>query len=138
MGKVSPQNRKSKTSKYKRRLRNSSNKYLKPGALAQIRYSKAKSVSACTDIGKKRVGVFAEDEKIEGSGVQDEGIKGVDESSMLSSPVRSVLNPVGGDINVSTPNNLQRTPKTPCAADECDSDSRLEALPMDLLVSFPL
>uniref|UniRef100_A0A2N9J2Z6 Uncharacterized protein n=1 Tax=Fagus sylvatica TaxID=28930 RepID=A0A2N9J2Z6_FAGSY len=53
MGKVSPKN-----SKHKKRLRGSSNKYLKPGTLAQLRYSKASTTRSCTDIGKKRVAVL--------------------------------------------------------------------------------
>lgn len=134
MVKVSPQNRDSKTSKHKPRLRSKSNKYLKPGALAQIRYSKAKS-APCADIGKERVGGLDGVHKIEESDIQVEGAKSlVDESPMFLSPVRG-LGPVVGPFDVVKPNYLQSTPKTPSAVEDCNSESRLESLPMDLLVS---
>ncbi|KAJ0097970.1 hypothetical protein Patl1_29138 [Pistacia atlantica] len=92
MGKVSPKDGETKTPKQKRRLRNSSNRYLKPGALAQLRYNRASTAKPCTDLGKKRVAVFD-----------------------------------------SKKNHLMGTPKTP-REEDCESESRLEALPMDLLV----
>ncbi|GAB4847572.1 hypothetical protein Ancab_026634 [Ancistrocladus abbreviatus] len=56
MGKASPNDRELKTPKQRRRSRSSSNKYFKPGALAQLRYSKASAArSPCTDLGKKGV-----------------------------------------------------------------------------------
>ncbi|KAJ8770997.1 hypothetical protein K2173_023322 [Erythroxylum novogranatense] len=107
MGKVSP--------KQKRHLRRSSSRYLKPGALAQLRYSKS-----CTDLGKKKVALF-NDKKVGNDEVELES-KADHKSPLLLSPV-----------NLIKQNLLVRTPKTPC--DDCsDSESRLESLPMDLLV----
>ncbi|XP_074371707.1 F-box protein At4g35930 isoform X2 [Apium graveolens] len=135
MVKMSPQNRDSKTAKHKPRLRSRSNKYLKPGALAQIRYSKAKS-APCAEIGKERIGGLDGVHKIEESDVQFEGAKGVaDESPLFLSPVRG-FGPAVGPFDVVKPNYLQSTPKTPSAAKDCNSESRLESLPMDLLIKI--
>lgn len=135
MVKVSPQSKDSKNSKHKPRLRSSNNKYLRPGALAQIRYSKAKAAPRA-DARKERLGGLDGVENVEGSGVQIDGAKGVvDEGPLFLSPVRYGSGPVVGPFDVGRCNSLQRTPKTPSAAEDCDSDSRLEALPVDLLVS---
>ncbi|XP_052188268.1 F-box protein At4g35930 [Diospyros lotus] len=132
MGKVSPKDRESKTPKQKRRLRNSSNKYLRPGALAQIRYNKASATKSCTDLGKRRVAVL--DAPKTGSDVvlQDTGIPG---SALMASPVRFGFTPAVGPADFLNKNNLLRTPKTPCAEDS-EYESRLESLPMDLLVKI--
>jgi hypothetical protein len=42
----------------KKKLKSSSNKYLKPGALVQLCYSKASAAKSCNELGKKRVPVF--------------------------------------------------------------------------------
>lgn len=63
MGKVSPKDRETKTGKQKRRPRSSSNKYLRPGALAQLRYNKASAAKSCTDLGKKRVALVDADKQ---------------------------------------------------------------------------
>lgn len=131
MGKVSPKNREAKTSKHKRRLRSSSNKFLKPGALAQIRYSKVSATKSCTDLGKKRVGVL-DGENTDGGDAEVQS-KGIDESPMFLSPVRFGFGPAVGPFDMIKHNYLQRTPKTPTAEDY-DFESRLESLPMDLLV----
>ncbi|KAL1820590.1 hypothetical protein ACET3Z_015459 [Daucus carota] len=136
MVKVSPQSKDSKNSKHKPRLRSSNNKYLRPGALAQIRYSKAKAAPRA-DARKERLGGLDGVENVEGSGVQIDGAKGVvDEGPLFLSPVRYGSGPVVGPLDVGRCNSLQRTPKTPSAAEDCDSDSRLEALPVDLLVKI--
>ncbi|KAJ0039736.1 hypothetical protein Pint_28504 [Pistacia integerrima] len=124
MGKVSPKDGETKTPKQKRRLRNSSNRYLKPGALAQLRYNRASTAKPCTDLGKKRVAVF-DSKKVEN---EDHGIenRGFDKSPMMLSPV-----------DLRKQNHLMGTPKTP-REEDCESESRLEALPMDLLVFFKL
>ena len=116
MGKVSPKN-----SKHKKRLRGSSNKYLKPGTLAQLRYSKASTTRSCTDIGKKRVAVL-EAEKSESNLVIEDKV--IDKSPLVLSPV-----------NLVRQNSFLGTPKTP-RVEDCPSESRLESLPMDLLVFF--
>ncbi|GAY53792.1 hypothetical protein CUMW_151740 [Citrus unshiu] len=121
MGKVSPKEGGAKTPKQKRRLRNSSSRYLKPGALAQqLRYNKVSTAKSCTDLGKKRVAVL-DAKKLEVDELVTES-KGVDETPLMLSPV-----------DVLKQNFLVRTPKTP-REEDCESESRLEALPMDLLV----
>ncbi|KAH7566237.1 hypothetical protein JRO89_XS08G0122500 [Xanthoceras sorbifolium] len=119
MGKVSPKERGAKNSKHKRRLRSSSNRYLKPGALAQLRYSKASATKSCTDLGKKRIALL-DAKKVDDVDLVNES-NSVDESPMMLSPV---------DLRKQNP--WVMTPKTP-REEDCESDSRLESLPMDLL-----
>lgn len=130
MGKVSPKDGQSKTPKQKRRSRSTKGKYLKPGALAQLRYTKVAAAKSCTDLGKKRVAVITSDETNDQAGLQNNV---VDESPIFLSPVKFCYGSVNTPIDVSKQNNLQMTPKTP-GAFECTSESRLESLPMDLLV----
>ncbi|KAM7520060.1 hypothetical protein LguiB_019022 [Lonicera macranthoides] len=130
MGKVSPKDRHSRSSKQRRRIRSSSNKYLKPGALAQLRNSKASATKSCTDLGKKRVAVMDAEETVNQSNV-------INESPAILSPVRFGFGSVvGSAVDVLKQNNLQKTPKTPRAFEDCESESRLESLPMDLLVKI--
>ncbi|CAK7334195.1 unnamed protein product [Dovyalis caffra] len=144
MGKVAPKDGNLKTPKQKRRLRSSSSRYLKPGALAQLRYSKVSAVKSCTDLGKKRVAVFgnkkvgdADDEVL----IED---KAIDKSPCLLSPVdlrkqnhlsidKSPL--MLSPVDLLKQNHLARTPKTP-RIEDCDTESRLESLPMELLVKI--
>lgn len=114
MGKVSPKEKGCKRTKQRRQLQRSSSKYLKPGALAQLRCNKSSTAKSCTDIGKKH------SKKTENSVVSEDNI--YDRSPLLLSPV-----------NLVKQNNLLGTPKTP-RIENCQSDSRLESLPMDLLV----
>ena len=130
MGKVSPKDKKLKTPKQKRRIRNSSNKYLKPGALAQLRYNKALAAKSCTDIGKKRVAVLDAPETCNDVALQNRGIRG---SPSMLSPERFQFNPVFGSAEMVNKNIVLRTPKTP-SAEDCEFESRLECLPIDLLV----
>jgi hypothetical protein len=104
----------------KRNSKISKNKYLKPGALAQIRNSRSTSKS-CHVIGKKRILLDTEKENSTPTDI-----------SALASPILSpVLSP---NIDDETrPAKLPKTPKTPQDRD-FDSDSRLESLPLDLLV----
>ncbi|XP_010548265.1 PREDICTED: F-box protein At4g35930 isoform X2 [Tarenaya hassleriana] len=154
MGKVLPKGDDSRTSKRKKRLRRSGNKYLKPGALVQLRYSKASAAKPCTDLGKKRVAVIDTQKTENDIAVEHKA----SQSSLMLSPVDIVkqsnlvrttkihdmeienkafnksplmLSPV--DIVMQS--TLVRTPKTP-QADPCNSESRLESLPMDLLVKL--
>lgn len=129
MGKVSPKD-KSKTPRQKRRLRSSNNKYLRPGALAQLRYSKASTAKSCLDIGKKRVVVLDTKKAETDLGLENEVI---DDSIKMSSPDRFGSCPVVGPVELMKQSNLLRTPRTP-RVEECESESRLESLPMDLLV----
>ncbi|KAL3372749.1 hypothetical protein AABB24_005002 [Solanum stoloniferum] len=132
MGKVSPKDGQSKTPKQKRRSRSTKGKYLKPGALAQLRYTKASAAKSCTDLGKKRVAVITSDETNDKAALQNNV---VDESPIFLSPVKSCYASVNTPIDVSKQYQLQMTPKTP-GAFECTSESRLESLPMDLLVKI--
>ncbi|KAI3420674.1 uncharacterized protein J3R85_012613 [Psidium guajava] len=121
MGKVSPKERETKGARQKRRLRSSSKKYLKPGALAQLRYSRGSGAKSCTDIGKKRVAVLDAKKAENDVPLED---KAADKSPLLLSPV-----------NLAKQNNLPWTPQTPHDND-CKTESRLEALPIDLLVKI--
>lgn len=146
MAKVSPKDRKSKTPKQKRRLRSSSsNKYLRPGALAQLRYSRASTAY----FGKKKVAVLDVEEVETDIGLKN---KVIDDNTNMLSPQRFINSSVATPMGLikkntllmtpkSTPtelfqkNNLLRTPVTP-QAEECQFESRLESLPMDLLVKI--
>lgn len=131
MGKVALKDKKSKTPKQKRRMRNSSNKYLKPGALAQLRYNKALAAKSCTDLGKKRVAVLDAPETDNSLALEKKGIRG---SPSMLSPERFGFSLVAGPFDmINDRNDVLTTPKTPCA-EEYECDSRLESLPIDLLV----
>ena len=141
MGKVSTKDGNLKTPKQKRRLRSSSSRYLKPGALAQLQYSKASVAKLCTDLGKKRVAVFG-NEKMGGDDELVVEDKAMDKSPLLLSPVglckqhhstidKSPL--MLSPVDSLKQNHLARTPKTP-RIEDCDTESRLESLPMELLV----
>lgn len=124
MGKVSPKEKSWKGKKGRKQLRSSKNKYLKPGTLAQLRCNRSSGSGgggggggkACTDLGKKRVAVGLNSRET------------VEKSPVMLSPV-----------NLVRQNSLVGTPKTP-RIEEPQSDSRLESLPMDVLVCliFPI
>lgn len=107
--------------KQKKRAKHTKSKYLKPGALAQIRYSRSSS----RDIGKKRILLNVKDEleitpPVNGSSGS---------ATLYLSPARLNIEPFGsikGQI-------LPKTPKTPVET-AFEGDSRLESLPLDLLV----
>ncbi|KAM3394478.1 F-box protein [Capsicum galapagoense] len=132
MGKVSPKDCQSKAPKQKKRLRRTKGKYLRPGALAQLRYTKVAAAKSCTDLGKKRVAVITSDETKDQAALQNNVI---DASPIFLSPVKFCYGSVNTPIDVTKQNKLQMTPKTP-GAFECTSESRLESLPMDLLVKI--
>ncbi|XP_020592189.1 F-box protein At4g35930-like [Phalaenopsis equestris] len=130
----------------KRRVKKSSNRYLKPGALAKLRYNLSTS-RCCTDIGKKRVVLDSKDKKNIGK-----------QRIMLDTEERKMDSLLRDDIgNQSTtpdtssttinfwsplrPHHVIRqvkfleSPRTPAAIDlECHS--RLESLPIELLVKI--
>lgn len=131
MGKVSPKEKMAKTSKQKRRNQGT-NKYLKPGALAQLRNSKASASKSGNDIGKKKVDVM----DTETSLFQN---KFGNDVPLILSPEKFRNDYVVGPLDLIKENNLQRTPKTPChKVDVSDYESRLESLPMELLVTDTL
>ncbi|KAK1410486.1 hypothetical protein QVD17_37023 [Tagetes erecta] len=131
MGKVSPKEKTSKTSKRKRRI-NSSNKYLKPGALAQIRNSKASTSKSCVDTGKKKIDVMDSDNT---QGVAES--KCASDTTIILSPEKLKNNFVAGLIDLPKESSLLRTPKMlHPKGDESDYESRLESLPMELLIKI--
>lgn len=137
MGKVSPAERQLKNGRQKRRLRNAKNKFLKPGALAQLRDSRASGSKSCTDLGKKRVAVSNGKQTGEGDS-ENHQHKTTDQGLTLLSPLRFQFAPALGVSDFFNLNNLGNTPKTP-RAEEFVSESRLESLPIDLLVlSYPV
>uniref|UniRef100_A0A804LZE3 F-box protein n=1 Tax=Zea mays TaxID=4577 RepID=A0A804LZE3_MAIZE len=111
------------TMKQKKRVKHAKNKYLKPGALAQIRYSRSTS----RDIGKKRILLNAKDE-LE-LPPQPEVL--LESSTTILSPARLNFKPFGSNKGQILP----KTPKTPDAS-AFDGDSNLESLPLDLLVKI--
>lgn len=125
MGKVSPKEKSWKVGKGRKQLRSSGKKYLKPGTLAQLRCNKSsgsglgsgsdagKSFSV---LGKRRVTVL----RSKKSKRHEDQV--FDKSPLMLSPV-----------NLVRQSSLVGTPKTP-RFDECLSESRLESLPMDVLV----
>ncbi|GAB2282864.1 hypothetical protein Dimus_017399 [Dionaea muscipula] len=130
MGKVSPKDRRLKTPSQRRKSRRLINKYLKPGALAQLRYSKALASKSCTDLAKKRVALFDAWRKMDDVIVD----KAIDVSPPTTSPEKFCFSPVASTVDiVKLQRSLSGTPKTPVGGD-CKSESRLEGLPMDLLI----
>ncbi|KAI7742883.1 hypothetical protein M8C21_029579 [Ambrosia artemisiifolia] len=123
MGKLSPKEKTLKSSKRKRRV-SSSNKYLKPGALAQIRNSKASSSKTCVDVGKRKVDVMDAD-------------KCVNRVPVILSPEKFIYSPVAGPVDMVKESNLLRTPKMELPnGDVSDYESRLESLPMEVMVKI--
>ncbi|XP_021759462.1 F-box protein At4g35930-like isoform X1 [Chenopodium quinoa] len=134
MGKVSPKEKESKTPRQRRRPRNSNNKYLRPGALAQLRYSKASSTKSCTDLGKKRI-ALSDSKKVDNN--DNESVIAqrpvpIHETPLMS-PERFGFPTAVSPFDLVRQNSLLKTPQTPRFEDS-DSESRLESLPMDLLV----
>lgn len=119
--------------KSKRRGVKSSNRYLKPGALAQLRYNLSTSRS-CTDIRKKRVVLYSKDKKF------------IRKKRIILEPVEEKMDPCksckANDFKSPTgPDHafrqiiLHESPRTPSRADT-DCYSRLESLPIELLVKI--
>ncbi|KAF7809630.1 F-box protein [Senna tora] len=123
MGKVSPKekNGTGRSSKQRRQVRSSHSKFLKPGTLAQLRHNlSAASAKGCADsTGKKRVAILHSRKTRNSIGNED---KDFDKSPMMLSPV-----------NLVKQNSSLGTPKTP-RPEDFESESRLESLPMDVLV----
>ncbi|KAL8143195.1 hypothetical protein V2J09_016227 [Rumex salicifolius] len=136
MGKVSPKDRESKTPKQRRRSRKSSNKYLKPGALAQLRYTKANGAKAWADLGKNCAGFLADKKSDHAKNDYLSVIsKDIEDNPLMMSPERFIMSPQAGSFDLLKQSSVLQTPKTPMmVAETCESDSRLEALPMDILV----
>lgn len=110
--------------KQKKRAKHVKNKYLKPGALAQISYSRSTS----RDIGKKRILLNGEKDELE---ILPHGEAVFESTTPIMSPARLSIEPFSGI----TGQMLPRTPRTPQPT-ECDGYSRLESLPLDLLIKI--
>ncbi|PWA83697.1 F-box domain-containing protein [Artemisia annua] len=133
MRKLSPKTKTSKNPKQKRRIRDA-NVYLKPGALAQLRNSKASASGSgsksksCMDLGKKRVAVLDAENDVGGGLFEN---KSGNETAIILSPQRFRYGPVDKE------NSIQRTPSTPRPEEgNGDYESQLESLPMELLVKI--
>ncbi|KAH9607387.1 hypothetical protein KSS87_007433 [Heliosperma pusillum] len=133
MGKVSPTEKESKTPKERRRTRASSNnKYLRPGALAQLRYTKSSTTKACTNLGKELI-TLSDLKKVDKSeSMIEPKVTSFSESQLMMSPERFGYS-MASPRNFLKQNSLPKTPRTP-RVEDYDSESRLEALPMDLMV----
>lgn len=129
---------------------------MKPGA--HLPYSKASGTISCSDLVKKSVALLDNKKGDQNLLIAD---KALDRSPLMISPVSplkqnnvlqvDVAKALDGGviegtptnrspvfyspINYSRQNNLLRTPKTP-RFEDCDSESMLEALTVDLLVFF--
>ncbi|OVA19827.1 F-box domain [Macleaya cordata] len=140
MGKVFPKDKESTARKQKRRLRalDARKEYVKPGALAQLRYSRVSSTKSCTDLGKKRIVVLDSSKKTNNDlALQTDVIVQTPPSTTTSSPERMSSRLIVGPIDMMLKQSkLPRTPKTPRREDWESSESRLESLPMDLLVKI--
>jgi hypothetical protein len=108
------------TVKQKKRVKHTKNKYLKPGALAQIRYSRSTS----RDIGKKRILLNVDKDELPQEEVAFEN------TEPMMSPKRLNFEPFSGTKGQVMP----ITPKTPQSDELSDGHSRLESLPLELLV----
>lgn len=132
MGKVSSAKEKGWRIKGRKQVRSSGNKYLRPGTLAQLRCSKPSGSGAggkccCTDLGKKRVALLHANK-----GGADQGHNGDNDNNVRVFDISPVmLSPV----NLVKQSGFVGTPKTP-RLDDLLSESRLESLPIDLLVKI--
>lgn len=129
MGKVSPKDKEPMVLKQKRsrRARNRAN------SPAQRRFSRV-TTRSCTDIGKKRVLVL-DSGKVKDDLLIQAKVVDVDRSPPMFSPERPSSQPTVGLLDGFRQQNLPETPKTPRTSD-FTSESRLESLPMDLLVFY--
>lgn len=113
--------------KQKKRVKNACNKYLKPGALAQLRDGRT-TTRYCTDIGKKRVVLDSEKAKLD--------LLHEDEVSVHNStPASPITFHFQAMLDGHKKQKLPGTPKTPEGVDR-NNQSRLESLPMDLVVQI--
>lgn len=127
MGKVSPRDKESKTRKQRRHIRSSSNKHLKPGALAQLRHIKASATNSCKHLGMESIAQLNAKKGESVTMLDDKVVHG--SSMFLPETFESLVD----SVDLPKQHNLFKMPKTSDAAD-CISQSRLESLPIDLLV----
>ncbi|KAH9299840.1 hypothetical protein KI387_031522, partial [Taxus chinensis] len=133
----SPTARKRENSKMKSNKGNNGSKYLKPGALAQLRDARMNNkASSCTAIGRKRVLVM-DYSKINNNNNSTAG-EGRSAAVMMvgGSKIHSA-SPQKKMFFFSKNPSSPLTPKTPTPKDEAQGpevESRLESLPFDLLL----
>lgn len=114
--------------KQRKRVKGAKNKYLKPGALAQLRYTRT-TARSCTDIGKKRVVVMDDEKDKVGAFHNEDDV--VHSNTPATSPSRMI--PTVVEPGDEKPQQmLPTTPKTPEPG--AGTQSRLESLPVDILV----
>lgn len=109
--------------KQRKPVKDPRNKYLRPGALAQIRNNRAAS-RACIGLGKKKAVLD----------LVKEDISCVVNCTPAVSPSRMIFEPLLDLSDEVMNEKVPETPKTP----QCYTRSRLEALPMELLVCLKL
>lgn len=141
MGKVSPKEKEPMALKQKR-SRKARNRQSRTSSPAQHRFSRV-TTRSCTDIGKKRILVL-DSENVKDELLIQAKVVAVDHTPRVLSPERPDIKPMVGLLDGVKQQNFPGTPKTPRAY-EFSSESRLESLPMDLLVfcimsffSYPL
>lgn len=117
------------TLKQKKGSENGRNKYLKPGALAQLRYSRT-ATRSCKVVGRKRV--TSDSEKKVGLPKAEAAVLSTASPAVSPTPTRTDFQFTAGAGDGTRPLG---TPKTP-QAERCDSQSRLESLPLELLVKI--
>eukprot|EP00268_Persea_americana_P021843 TRINITY_DN21735_c0_g1_i2.p1 TRINITY_DN21735_c0_g1~~TRINITY_DN21735_c0_g1_i2.p1 ORF type:complete len:278 (-),score=55.96 TRINITY_DN21735_c0_g1_i2:309-1142(-) len=132
MGKVSPKEKEPMALKQKR-SRKARNRQSRTSSPAQHRFSRV-TTRSCTDIGKKRILVL-DSENVKDELLIQAKVVAVDHTSRVLSPERPDIKPMVGLLDGVKQQNFPGTPKTPRAY-EFSSESRLESLPMDLLVKI--
>lgn len=130
MGKVSPKEKEPMALK-QRRSRKARNRQSRTSSPAQHRFSRV-TTRSCTDIGKKRILVL-DSENVKDELLIQAKVVAVDHTPPVLSPERPDIKPMVGLLDGVKQQNFPGTPKTPRAS-EFSSESRLESLPMDLLV----
>lgn len=114
--------------KQKKIVKNARNRYLKPGALAQLRDSRTTTRSSA-EIAKRKASLESKKAKM----VLRRAELAIDISSPIASPIRSTFQSPPGLVDRIKADKLPASPKTPVLGLN-SSHSRLESLPMDLLV----
>ncbi|XP_010920109.1 F-box protein At4g35930 isoform X1 [Elaeis guineensis] len=114
--------------KQKKRVKNACNKYLKPRVLAQLGDGRT-TTRSCADIGKKWVVLDSEKAKLDTLHHKEVTLPS---DTPVASPIRFNSQKM---VDGNKQQKLPGSPKTPEGVDY-DNESRLESLPMDLLVQI--
>ncbi|KAJ0967015.1 hypothetical protein J5N97_023932 [Dioscorea zingiberensis] len=116
--------------KQKKIVKNARSRYLKPGALAQLRDSRTTTRSSAVNIKKK---ASLDSKKAKMALCRAEPVVSI--SSPIASPIRTTFQSPTGLVDRTKAEKLPGTPKTPVLCSN-SSNSRLESLPMDVLVKI--